>query len=101
MKKRNDKPPRIRLLLLGIMALFLLLTIVPRAKIVYDLNKQKIVLEQDKENLADQNAQLQESMQEVNSPANIERIAREQLGLVKNGETIIIPILPEQYSTDQ
>lgn len=96
MKKRNNKLPRIRLLLLGIIALTLLLTIVPRAKTVYDLNKQKVVLEQEKEKLADQNAQLQESMQAANSPANIERIAREQLGLVKQGETIITPILPEQ-----
>ncbi len=98
MKKRDEKKPVIRMFLLGLVALSLLLTIVPRAKTVYDLNKQKANLEQQKDELTQQNAQLIETMKNVNSPENIEKIAREQLGLVKKGETVIIPMLPDESS---
>jgi len=99
MNKRSEKKPVIRLLFLGLVAMSLLLTIVPRARTVYDLNKQKISLEQQKEELVQQNGHLQETMNEVDSPENMEKIAREQLGLVKEGETVIIPILPDESST--
>ncbi len=100
MNKRKEKKPVIKLLLVGFVAMSLLFTIVPRVKTVYDLNKQKVILEQQKDKLAEQNGHLQNTMSEVNSPENIEKIAREQLGLVKKGETIIIPMLPDQSSTN-
>ncbi len=99
MNKKNEKKPAIKLFFLGLVAMSLLLTIVPRAKTVYDLNKQKVSLEQQKDELVQQSAHLKETMSKVNSPENIERIAREQLGLVKKGETVIIPMLPDESST--
>ncbi len=99
MSKKNEKKPVIRLLLVGFVAMSLLITIVPRVQTVYDLNKRKVILEQEKDKLVQQNGNLQKTMTKVNSPENIEKIAREQLGLVKKGETIVIPMLPDQSPT--
>jgi len=95
MSKSRPPKTRIRLLLTGLLALFLMIAIIPRAQTVYDLKQQKNQLELQKARLSEENSRLQEAMLEANSPETVERIAREELGLVKKGETIIIPVLSE------
>ena len=73
-----------------------MLAIVPRVQIIWELNQQKCNLEQQKNELYQQNSRLKQTLNEVNCPETIERIAREQLGLVKEGETVIIPVLPQE-----
>ena len=48
------------------------------------LNQEKVTLLQQKKNLDDEIIQL-------NTPSYIEKLAREQLGLVKHGEILISP----------
>ncbi|NLO22388.1 MAG: hypothetical protein GX119_10400 [Syntrophomonadaceae bacterium] len=95
MNKEQEKRPFIRVLIATVLGILLLITIVPRAKCIYDLNQRKANLESEKDSLTKQNAQLEKAMQEANSPQNVEKIAREQLGMVKNGETIMVPVLSE------
>jgi len=37
---------------------------------------------------------LELELKQANSPATLERIAREQLGMVKKGETRVVEVLP-------
>ena len=64
----------------------------PRAKCVYDLSQRKARLEAEKDSLIQQQAQLEKAMQEANSLRTVEKIAREQLGMVKQGELVIMPV---------
>ncbi len=98
MNKKNEKRPGLRALFFGLIAIAVVLTIVPRVITVYDLSERKGLLEQQKDQLSQENADLEKNMQDINSPENIEKIAREQLGLVKRGETTIIRVLPEESS---
>jgi len=100
MDKRKEKKPILRLFLLGFIGLSLMLTIVPRVQIIWELKQQKCDLEQQKKELCQQNIRLQETLNEVNRPESIEKIAREKLGLVKEGETVIVPVLPQEFMSE-
>ncbi len=89
--KPNKK--MLRLVLAGLLCL-MLFTIVPRAKIIYELSVREKKLQQEKVRLTQINAELQTTLQNLDSPEAIERIAREQLGMVKNGERTIIKVIP-------
>jgi cell division protein FtsB len=78
----------------GIIGCICLFTIVPRAVSIYELSSRKKELLEEKARLTQINAEQQQLLEEVDSPAGMERIAREQLGMVKNGETSIIRVLP-------
>lgn len=101
MKNRNKLPdfndnntankPK-RLIISGIICLVLLFTIIPRAKTIWELSAQKKELEKEKTHLVQINQQRQEELEKVDSPESMERIAREQLGMVKNGERIIMKV---------
>jgi len=51
-------------------------------------------LARERDDLRKQNAQLREEIRLLNTPEDIERIAREQLGLVKPGEVAVILVAP-------
>ncbi len=63
MNKGQEKRPFIRLLITTVLGILLLITIVPRAKCVYELSHRKANLEAEKESLIQQNAQLEKAMQ--------------------------------------
>jgi cell division protein FtsL len=94
MTNPNKKP--LRLLLTGLLVCLLLFTIVPRAKIVYELSAREKALQKEKVRLTESNEALQQALKRVDSPQAIERIAREQLGMVKKGETTIIKVIYEK-----
>jgi cell division protein FtsB len=85
---------RLRRLLTVLLCALLLITIVPRAMTIYDLSARKKVLMQEKERLTQINQASTQTLAEVDSPQGIERIAREQLGMVKKGERTIIRVIP-------
>lgn len=95
MNKGQEKKPFVRIIITTVLGILLLITIVPRAKCVYELSHRKTNLETEKDSLTQQNAELEKAMQEANSPQNVEKIAREQLGMVKNGESVMVPVLAE------
>ena len=87
---------RLRLILTAFLCIVLLITIVPRAKTIYNLSARKKLLLQEKERLTQINTERSQTLAEIDSPQGIERIAREQLGMVKKGERTIIRIIPEE-----
>ena len=76
------------------MCLSLVVTIVPRAKNIWELSQSKAELEKQKAILIEKNEALTKEYEKAASLENVERIAREQLGMVRNGETIIMPVIP-------
>ncbi|MFA7078862.1 MAG: septum formation initiator family protein [Syntrophomonas sp.] len=87
---------RFRLVLTGLLCAILLFTIIPRAKTIYELSVRKNALLQEKEELTQINEERRQTLAEIDSPAGIERIAREQLGMVKKGERNIIRVIPSE-----
>lgn len=93
----QDKPARPgRKVLVGIICLMLAFTIVPRVKTVWELSTQKNELKLKKAALEKVNQELSQKAREANTPENIERIAREQLGMLKKGEKALIQVVPDQ-----
>jgi len=61
---------------------------------LYALDREAARLEALKRNLQEQNAILREEMKLLQTPAYIEKLAREQLGLVRPGEIAILIVRP-------
>jgi len=85
---------RFRLVVVGVLAAVLLFTIIPRAAAIYELSIRKQELFREKKQLAQINEEYRQTLTEIESPLGIERIAREQLGMVKKGERTIIRVIP-------
>ena len=60
---------------------------------VYTLSQKKGIIAERQQvlhELTDKKRQLQEELREATSPAFIERVTRDKLGLVREGETVVI-----------
>lgn len=60
----------------------------------YQVRREASRLARERDDLRKQNASLREEIRLLNTPEYIERIAREQLGLVKPGEVAVILVAP-------
>lgn len=96
MTKTNQNKKLLRLLLTGLLGCLLLFTIVPRAKIIYELSAREKELQKEKVQLTQINEERRLTLESLDSPQAIERIAREQLGMVKKGERTIIKVIHEK-----
>ncbi len=89
MKPKNKN---MRLFMSGLICIALLLTIVPRGKTILELSAQKRELKNEKAQLLEMNRQYQAELEELKTPQVIEKLARERLGMVKNGEKVILDL---------
>jgi cell division protein DivIC len=60
----------------------------------YQIKREAARLARERDDLRKQNALLREEIRLLNTPEYVERIAREQLGLVKPGEVAVILVAP-------
>lgn len=72
------------------MCIVLIVPVISRAKTVWELEIRKKELEAKKAQLLIENKRLREEYKEATSLENIERIAREKLGMVKEGEKPLV-----------
>ena len=91
--KNWNKP---RVLVTGLLCIILLITLVPRTMNIWELSVKKKDLEQEKAHLVQINQIKQKELDELGTPQAIERIAREQLGMVKSGERLIVKVIEEK-----
>ncbi len=61
---------------------------------LYHLNRQVAELEHQRRALLEENRRLREEIRRLHDPAYVERLAREQLGLVRPGEIAVV-LVPE------
>ncbi len=87
---------RLKKILTVFLCTLLLIAIVPRAVTIYELSARKQVLLQEKERLTQINQERSQILADVDTPQGIEKIAREQLGMVKKGERTIIRVVPNE-----
>ncbi|BAF58369.1 hypothetical membrane protein [Pelotomaculum thermopropionicum SI] len=87
---RSRLPALVALLLLG----YLAITFSSQFSRLSVLQKNVDSIQQEVQELKQKNAALREELQMVQSDAYIEKTAREKLGLVKPGETRVVPVPP-------
>jgi len=92
-QKVNKSPGKI--IIFVVLGLVLVLNIFPRGKTIYELSMRKGELLQQKQEIENQHQVLSERLQRVEEPEEIEKIAREKLGMVKPGERYIIPMVQD------
>ncbi len=91
---RTIKLPRlIRSVCMLAITVMLLVALVPRITNIVDLSQRKAILEQEKGRLMEINKKLSHEVKAAESPETVERIAREQLGMVKKGERPVTPVI--------
>lgn len=90
-KKKISQPKKI---LLGLVVLYLLGVFGNQIYLKWKLEKDIVKLEQTMVALNQKKASLEAKVLELNEEEAIERIAREKLGMVKKGETVVIEAVP-------
>lgn len=70
----------------------MLVTIIPRVKTIWELNGQKQQLVIEKAQIQKQNQELKAQLRDAKKPETVERIAREKLKMVKEGETYVVEV---------
>jgi len=93
LKNKGKVRQPLRWLGIGLLCTVLLVTLVPRIKTIVELSERKQALLEQKAELEKEQQALQLELEQADSPENIERIAREQLGMVRPGEQPLIPVL--------
>ncbi|HHW06877.1 MAG TPA: septum formation initiator family protein [Clostridia bacterium] len=97
-RQKGQKKTRARWRSLIVLAVvfYILATLVGLKLELYQADRQLLELQQRKEQLLAEHQQLLQDKEKLNSPAYIERRAREALGLIKPGEKILTPAKPGQ-----
>lgn len=82
------------------LGLYFLVSVTQRTVQVYQLRQEEVRLQREVGSLEARHQQLVEQRDRLQSDTDIEKIAREQLNLIKPGETAVI-VLPNKEATAQ
>lgn len=93
MSKNIKLPGIIRAVCMLAITVMLLVALVPRITNIVDMNQRKAILAQEKSRLTEINKKLSQEVKAAESPETVEKIAREQLGMVKKGERPITQVI--------
>ncbi|NLK00435.1 MAG: hypothetical protein GX318_04275 [Clostridia bacterium] len=99
-KKRRVIKVKPRAFVFGFVALYLLVNIFRMQFAIWDLNKQLDASRELKKDALAHQEILRKELQDAEKGKHVERIAREQLGLVKPGESLIIPEKSAEFIND-
>lgn len=90
-----------KIMILGIIGFALVFTVIPRVKNINELSSRKESLEKKRAELYVRNEQLEKELENVESLDTVERIAREKLGLVKEGEKYVMTVIPGEIKEEK
>ncbi|RYD03674.1 hypothetical protein N752_18165 [Desulforamulus aquiferis] len=96
-KPENNKPPRkqigFRLVIVFLIAMvaYIAFSISSQIGRLQAMQNNVETIQSQVEELKHKNAALREELKRIKSDSYVEQVAREQLGLVKPGETLIVP----------
>ncbi|MFO7167346.1 MAG: septum formation initiator family protein [Chloroflexota bacterium] len=82
-----------------VLSLWMLASFVGQVITSAQLERRREALEAEIERIEAENAALEAEVAYAESPAYAERIAREQLGFAREGDTVILPTFPEVTPT--
>ncbi|KUK12044.1 MAG: Septum formation initiator [Moorella sp. 60_41] len=93
-RRIRSRRSRLPLLLLLLGFLYLAGAFIHLQWKIYQVDKELEAYRQQKTALLEEQARLQEEIRRLNTDEYIERVAREELGLIKEGETVLLPARP-------
>ncbi|MDD3270329.1 MAG: septum formation initiator family protein [Syntrophomonadaceae bacterium] len=96
MKSRGKLQAALKLMVFSIIFILISLTVIPKVKTIWELSERRDKLEQQKANLAKENRELEQELKRLDSRVAVEKLAREQLGMVKNGEQFVLPLTSDK-----
>ena len=90
----NKSTPRkiAKFLLTAFVLALVVASIWPRVQNIATLSVRRDQLEKTKTELLLRNQQLNQDKEDLNDPVTLERLARERLGMTKEGEKVILPV---------
>ncbi|HPF43464.1 MAG TPA: septum formation initiator family protein [Syntrophomonadaceae bacterium] len=91
-QKKKAKSSRAKMVVLSIVGLVLIFSIFPRAKTIYELSLRKDALLEQQKIVEVQNKELSIKLKQSEQLQEVEKIAREKLGMIKPGEKYIVPV---------
>ncbi len=95
MKMAGKLQAALKLTVFSMIFVLIGLTVVPKVKTIWELSERRDQLEQQKAILAKENKKLEQELKSLDSRVAVEKLAREQLGMVKNGEQYVLPLTNE------
>lgn len=95
-RRFNPARSRLPLLLLAIILVYLGFSFVSQMNHLWEMQRSVAEMQARVKELQAKNQDLWERLQVLQSDAYIEQAARERLGLVKPGETRVVPVSPGQ-----
>lgn len=90
-----------KILILGVIGFVLVFTVIPRVKNIAELSSRKETLEKKRAEIYARNERLEEELKNVDSLDTVEKIAREQLGMVKEGEKYVMTVIPDKIDEEK
>jgi len=99
MKRRQKKKSRRKPLAVILVLAFFALLFGPQLKTVWEMKKEIKSLQAQKSELLKRKAELTKLERDLQTDEMIEKMAREQLGMVKPDEKVIVKVVPQQSST--
>ena len=94
--KARKQTPRLMRIIIVIFMLIAVFTIIPRALQIIDLQDRRDVLAAQNQTLIALREEREIQLETIESLSQVERIAREQLGMIKEGERPLIRMVPEK-----
>ncbi|MDD3023138.1 MAG: septum formation initiator family protein [Syntrophomonadaceae bacterium] len=92
MKSPGKLQAVLKLAVFSIIFVLIALTAVPKVKTIWELSDRRAKLEEQKAILEKENKKLKQELKSLDSRVAVEKLAREQLGMVKNGENYVMPL---------
>ncbi len=87
-----------KLFVLALALAFLAFWFGPQVKTLWEMHQEIQALEEQKAELLKKKAELIRIERELHTDEAIEKMAREQLGMVRPGEKVLVKVLPEESS---
>ena len=99
-KTRLSKTTKKRRWLIFVLVLgFLAFWFGPQVKTLWEMHQEIQALQEQKAQLLKKKAELTRLERHLHTDEAIEKLAREQLGMVKPGEMVMVEVIPEEGST--
>lgn len=98
-RKFNFSRSKLPLVIIAFLMLYITFSLGSRFDQLYAMQRDLQSIQSEIKELRGENSGLQEKVEKLQSEAYIEQVAREKLGLVKQGEARIVPITPNSGNT--
>jgi len=86
---------KLPLVIVAVLLVYISFSLVTRFDQLYAMQRDLDTMQEEITEMRDKNQGLQKQLERLQSDAYIEQVAREKLGLVKPGETRIVPVQPD------